>query len=49
MTERQEVRFNVYGKNNDIVSNQTGMKYDLIDLMLGVGLIAQALIHIRLR
>jgi hypothetical protein len=37
MTERQEVRFNVYGKNNDIVSNQTGMKYDLIDFNVGGG------------
>lgn len=37
MTERQEVRFNVYGKNNTIVSNGTGMKYDLIDFNVGGG------------
>jgi len=37
MTERQEVRFNVYGKNNDIVSSGTGMKYDLIDFNVGGG------------
>jgi hypothetical protein len=37
MTERQEVRFNVYGKNNDIVSKGTGMKYDLIDFNVGGG------------
>ena len=37
MTERQEVRFNVYGKNNDVVSNNTGMKYDLIDFNVGGG------------
>ena len=37
MTERQEVRFNVYGKNNDVVSKGTGMKYDLIDFNVGGG------------